>query len=349
MKRTIAAAVLAAALPTLPLAGPASAGEPMCRGQEATHVGVPGELLITSPGPDVIVTNGARAVRSLNGDDVICATGNQAVTITPGGGDDVVDARSIGDDGWATTHLGARGVAGSSGDDVYLGSANSEAVRLASGAPADRKRVSLGGGEDYFTVEDGYPGRARAWLGAGPDQASVYGIRSGIDLDFGPGRHDQLTAWCDDCEDATFNLRRGTIRVDGAPAGQASNIEKLEFDTSTLGAVHSATVIGNDAANWISLHACLSEVRAGAGNDDVYASGHQNVCGRLEAEILGGAGDDFLWGWDGRTTTRGGPGDDAMVGGPGSDTLRGGDGQDLARGGPGEDACRAELRRSCES
>lgn len=347
MMRHTAAVLLLAALPQVPLSAPASAGGPQCRGQDATHVGTPGELLITTPDADVVVTNGARAVRTLNGDDVICATGDEELTITPGGGDDVVDARAMGD-GFVTTHLGARGVTGSSGDDVYFGSANSEAVRLASGVTTDRKRVSLGGGEDYFTVEDGYPGSARAWLGAGPDEASVYGVRAGIDLDFGVGRHDRLTAWCDDCDDATINLRRGTLRVDGAPAGRADDVEKLEFDRSGQGAARSATVIGSDRANWISLRACRNEVRAGAGNDVVFASGHPSVCGRLETEILGGAGNDFLWGWDGRTSIRGGSGDDEMVGGPGSDTLRGGDGQDLARGGGGADLCVAETTRRCE-
>lgn len=353
MKRTIPAALLSAALVPLALslislaASPATAGTPTCRGLEATHVGTPGELLITTPGPDVVVTNEARAVRTLNGDDVICATGNDTVAITAGGDNDLVDTTRLGRNAFATTYLGVRGVPGSSGDDTYVGNGNSELVRIESGADGDLKRIRTDGGEDFLHVGADYAGDVEASLGAGPDDAGIYSPGAGVDVDFGPGV-DEVAAYCESCDTARFDLRRSTVLIDGAPGGELAGYENLHLQGGARGTLRRVTVIGNDAANRIAFYACRSEVRGGPGDDIVYVSAQLNLCNGVGAAITGGPGSDYLYGTDGPDTLSGRDGRDEMVGNGGADVLRGGVGQDTARGRRGLDLCRAEVQVGCE-
>src|SRR5207302_1136674 len=68
-------------------------------------------------------------------------------------------------------------------------------------------------------------------------------------------------------------------------------------------------------------------VDAGAGNDRVMlmrASGANAV--KVNATILGGAGDDYLQGGSGNDSINGGAGNDTLLGGLGNDTLNGGTG-----------------------
>ena len=56
--------------------------------------------------------------------------------------------------------------------------------------------------------------------------------------------------------------------------------------------------------------------------------------------ILGGPGDDRLYGGGDADTVGGGPGRDLLTGDVGADTLAGGDGGDVLRGGAGDDEIR---------
>ena len=53
--------------------------------------------------------------------------------------------------------------------------------------------------------------------------------------------------------------------------------------------------------------------------------------------LIGGAGDDVIYGFGGNDTLRGGAGDDVLAGHEGNDNLQGGDGDDYLLGGPGHD------------
>jgi putative intracellular protease/amidase len=103
-------------------------------------------------------------------------------------------------------------------------------------------------------------------------------------------------------------------------------------------------------------------VRAGAGNDQVFASdlrvgaaifgeaGHDLLVGGHAGDVLdGGNGVDRIWGGFGNDLIRGGDGDDylygregddILLGGAGNDTLEGFDGRDLLIGGLGADFVR---------
>lgn len=74
-------------------------------------------------------------------------------------------------------------------------------------------------------------------------------------------------------------------------------------------------------------------VDAGAGNDTVVITG--NI--RVDAEILGGDGNDTLIGGKGSDFLSGDAGNDTLIGGNGNDSLSGGDGRDVLIGGNGHD------------
>lgn len=332
MKAMFLAALMPAAFAVLPLSTPASAiGEaPTCRGQEATHVGTPGGNLTTTPGPDVVVTNGARLVHTLNGDDVICATRSRFVHIIPGRGDDLVDATEFPGNTLETS-LGEVGDDGSSGDDTYLGGDQVDQVAVWSGVNADRKKVELGGGDDQLMIERAYKGRVTAQLGAGSDNYWNDRPRPAVRVDGENGRDDLITE-CLGCDTAEIRLGTGVIVINDALAGRAFGFEDAQVINFKSRTVRRALVVGTGDDNRISVTACRAQARGLAG-DDILSAGSidEDACGLH------------------RGVTLGGPGDDWMNGTLGDDVLRGGIGHDNADGRRGSDLCRAEVRTRCET
>jgi hypothetical protein len=229
MRRILAAAALL--LPALTTVTttlePASAGGPTCRGIEATHVGTPNQPLTTTPGPDVVVTNGASLVRTLNGNDVICATRSRFVYIVPGGGDDLVDAARFRGDTLQTS-LGEIGVEGPSGDDTYLGGRQNDQVVVSSGRAVDRKKIFTDGGGDELRIERSYPGRVTARLGVGGDEYWNNRPRAGVKV-IGEEGVDQLLSECLGCRLLDLRLATGAIEVNRAPAGSAKYFEDVNL------------------------------------------------------------------------------------------------------------------------
>ncbi len=74
-------------------------------------------------------------------------------------------------------------------------------------------------------------------------------------------------------------------------------------------------------------------VDAGAGNDTVVIAG--NI--RLDAELIGGEGNDTLIGAKGNDFLSGDAGNDTLIGNNGDDSLSGGEGNDVLIGGSGDD------------
>ncbi|KAA1425917.1 hypothetical protein [Nocardioides antri] len=328
MKATLSAALVLAALTVLPQPVEAHApGQPTCRGEVATHVGISGEELTTTPGPDVVVTNGASVVRTLNGADVICVTRLRPAYVVPGGGDDLVDATRFRGDRLATV-LGETGVEGSSGDDRFLGGPQVDRVYVRSGVAADRKLVRTDGGKDYVKVDRQYPGDVVAELGKEGDTLSADRPRAGlvVDGDEGP---DELTTTCRGCSTASFDLETGTIAIDGKASGEATGFQVLDVVRAGTHVVPAVTVRGGNDANHVSVAACRSSLLGRGGNDRLQAAG-SGGCERV------------------RTVAQGGGGDDLMVGTTGNDELYGGLGRDTATGDRGRDLCRAEVEESCE-
>ena len=74
------------------------------------------------------------------------------------------------------------------------------------------------------------------------------------------------------------------------------------------------------------------EFQGGAGNDRFI-----NYVANLPVRAFGGAGNDYLEGYNGNDVLVGGPGNDTLVGYGGDDQLWGDDGDDILRGGAGND------------
>ncbi len=74
---------------------------------------------------------------------------------------------------------------------------------------------------------------------------------------------------------------------------------------------------------------------AGSGGDVIDLSSSTSILG--DVIILGGAGDDILWGNVGNDTILAASGDDIVDGGPGNDTIDGGGDNDKVGGGLGDD------------
>jgi Ca2+-binding RTX toxin-like protein len=154
---------------------------------------------------------------------------------------------------------------------------------------------------------------------------------------------------------------------DGLTAGTAigSYVASKLFQTQTLGAKASLVgsvlvVTGSENADNISIVKQGNEyvvlgtgvpqkfsaaavtsfsIDARGGNDRVFI----NPTLAISAAILGGAGNDLLFGGAGNDTIDGGSGHDLIYGMAGNDSLLGGDGNDFLWGGNGNDVIKGGL------
>ena len=129
----------------LPVGANGAAADPVCRGEAATLVGVPGSSVQGTEEDDVIVSNGALEVTAVGGDDLICVTGRASRTATTtvyaGRGVDTVDtAAATG----PSTYVDLGG-----GRDLFFGGSHADFVQLSGGLDT----VDTGGGND--TVQRG--------------------------------------------------------------------------------------------------------------------------------------------------------------------------------------------------
>lgn len=152
-----------------------------------------------------------------------------------------------------------------------------------------------------------------------------------------------------------------TVQTERTSAMLGPNLEALTYTGVT-----SATLLGNDQANWISGSVGDDYLSGDAGNDTLYGnSGADHILGDAGADFIkggmesdrleGGAGNDMLygddhddllygqadndllWGGAGRDSLYGGDQDDRLYGEDGIDWLFGGQGSDQLFGGQGMD------------
>ncbi len=151
-----------------------------CRGEVATHVGSVGAQVEGTEGHDVVVTKGARHVRTLGGDDVVCVTldddgraaGNPM--IETGAGDDVVQTFDLTPNNFPQSYLG-------DGADTYVGGPHGESVQT-----ADRLDDL---DWDRFTVADDDPDVVRTFGGNDRvDAGAIDAVEDQIDLGADGGR-----------------------------------------------------------------------------------------------------------------------------------------------------------------
>lgn len=188
----------------------------------------------------------------------------------------------------------------SGGDDVFRGGPEDEEVHIDFGG---QDRVSMGAGAD-LVYADGREGLQRVWLGPGNDRAFLQGR---IRLLAGSG-NDHLFPDGFGRGENPFSVRGGQGR------------DFLDFHYFRL---HKQRRYA------IGLDAGAGRARLPNGTVNRFA-GFERYRGSEDADtLLGGAGRDWIDGWDGRDKIRGRAGNDVLIGGKDPDVIRGGAGRDL--------------------
>ena len=273
------------------------------------------------------------------------------LTLNAVGGDDVVDATSLGADGIQLTQnggLGTDNLLGSEGDDLVVGGDGDDVALMGAGDDT----FVWNPGDDNDTLE-GQAGRdTMLFNGAN--------VAENIDIAANGGRVRffrniaNVTMDLNDVEAIDFNALGGAdtivvndlsgtdmtqVDADLAVAGgggdaqpdnvvvNATNGDDVILvsgdasGTSVLGLSSQVNMTGAEAAN------DRLTVNALSGDDVVEASGLQ--AGAIQLTADGGQGDDVLVGGEGDDVLSGGPDDDVLVGGGGTDVIDGGDGDDI--------------------
>ena len=373
MRRTTpltAAALLGLAAPILAITSTAAeAAAPTCRGQAATIVGSGGSLTGTE-GPDVVVTNGASAVSTLGGDDLVCVTGSVriGVRIVAGAGDDVVDGTTATDQ---TVHVTL-----GPGTDAFYGDGGDDDVTLTYPDPGTGPDVVQGGGgSDRSTcrpdparpILDNATGRFTSagelrttwsgleefWLLPEPADRNLTVVGSDADEQFfdesaGPTKVDVDLGGGDDTW-ASRQAPQDTSRLDGG-AGRdlvylASGLSDLDLDLRDgLLTVGTANAYEVAADNFEDADLFARRVRLN-GTDGPNDLGVRACNGKVRAR----SGDDRVkrqyegifdvFNLDCREhlMINGGSGDDELSGSRGADKILGGKGRDSLKGMRGSD------------
>ncbi|WP_193187737.1 DUF4347 domain-containing protein [Nisaea sediminum] len=134
------------------------------------------------------------------------------------------------------------------------------------------------------------------------------------------------------------------IDTTNLPAGSALSLNNVEFaaivgNATVNGGAGRNYVVGDDAAQFISLGAEDDTLAGGGGNDTVGSAwGEDILYGNQGMDLVfGGGGMDTLYGGQDADTVRGDNDNDVLYGNKGSDTLSGGQNEDLLYGGQNED------------
>ncbi|MEK7510184.1 MAG: calcium-binding protein [Patescibacteria group bacterium] len=240
------------------------------------------------------------------------------------------------------TITGSGMIVGTGGNDIILGSDGPDEIYGKGGDDI----ICARGGSDTVWAGDGND----TVFCEGGDDADCQG-EGGKDHIFGGPGHDFLYGGpdCDRVEGGD-----GNDNIDGGGGDDRPTDGVLGGckDGGLFGQGGEDTINGGLGGN--------DYIDGGPGNDpdlsgntgrDVVLGGDGNdqLFGDHEADTLnGGSGNDIIWGSSGNDTINGGPGDDTMVGHDGNDSLTGDAGFDSADGTGGIDTCDAEIEVDCE-
>ncbi|WP_162799441.1 hypothetical protein [Nocardioides sp. 616] len=243
----------------------ASAAASTCRGVAATVEGTPGVPLTGTPTADVVVTNGATAVSTLGGDDLVCVTGGTAYVDTATG-NDTVDTISAGgaavqvylgpgadrfEGGEGADTVGTHGadLVPDEHADVILTGGGNDVVSSGAAGELNPDTVDLGDGNDRLEVR-GATGSQAGTLsgGSGSDELVldlsgtatwVINNNLGVARRLGQRRH-RWTAF----EQFDLTPTQGAFRFVGSPSN-----ERLDYSEPGGSPVGPVTVLmgeGND-------------------------------------------------------------------------------------------------------
>ena len=336
-------------------------------GGSAPDTGNDSTIVNATNAKDTITAAGAANAASVGG---LAATVNtrhadvtsDALTINALGGDDRVDASTLGADTMKLTEDGGAGddtLLGGRGNDVQLGGDNNDALDGNQG----NDTALMGAGDDRFTWDPG-DGSDTIEGQAGSDVLAFNGanVAEAFDVSANGGRVRffrnvaNITMDLDDVERIDLNALGGAdqltvndvsgtdltaVNTDlagtiGGTTGDGAQDQVIVNATNGAdviaagGAAGSASVTGLSATIGIAhAEAALDTLTVNAlgGDDVVEASGLAADAIRLEAN--GGDGADVLIGGAGPDTLRGDANDDVLLGGPGVDVLDGGAGSNV--------------------
>ena len=262
-------------------------------------------------------------------DSVVEGAGND--TIYSGLGDDTVDA-GTGDDS-IFGGAGNDSLLGKEGDDVIDGGIGNDTIYGGEGSDT----VSGGDGDDYINTRTS-PGLGAPDLGLVHPLDPAYSYTADTDpnndrdsVDGGAGNDTILTG--DDAD-----------TIDG---GSGNDVIDAGFDADTVfGGAGADSIQGSEGADTID----------GGDDDDVIYGGVSpldpnyaiaqvyDLTDDIDPDptnnadlLMGGAGNDRIYGQDDADTLQGGTGDDTLDGGIDDDVLEGGAGADVLTGGQGDD------------
>lgn len=185
-----------------------------CLGLAPTIVGSPGDDLVGTEGPDVVIANGAGSVDTFGGDDRVCVTKRGTFSVETGPGDDQVE--------WVTKRYGGSVDLGA-GSDTYTGGDQGSYVDAGdradfrAGQPLGTDTIVTGAGEDRVitgSTKVFLPNTDDVRLGGGRDDAVVRGAVPAT-LDGAEGR-DVIYVISAQRGDWTVDGASGVLTVDGA-------------------------------------------------------------------------------------------------------------------------------------
>ncbi len=273
MLRRIAVCGLVVPFVLLPVEG-ASSSAPSCQGQPATIVGEPGEQVVGTDGPDVIVSNGAKYVFGEDGDDLLCMTkqlGRERFHAIGGSGDD-----SILVTGDRYTH-----VSPGSGDDTVTGGPGREKVYLgaedASSTEPGVDTIHTGGGPDLVVAYHHEVIRDLVELGSGDDAVRLEnGNQLAPNAELDGGRGSNYLAINHDGEipgDSIVidnDLQRAS--VDGTVTQHWARFDRFAVANTGFGSVR---FVGSGADEEFNVEPLAASVEAvmGLGDDQVFVDG----------------------------------------------------------------------------
>ena len=240
-------------------------------------------------------------------------------TMTGGGGDDVL----VGGRGGINVLNGGDGV-----DSLGLAwQTNALFVDLAAGAYA-----YAGGGWDALTSIEGAIGGAANDTIFGDANSNLLRGGQGSDTLVGRGGSDTLVGEAGDDwivgEDGD-DLLEGGAGINVLIGGAGTDLASYASQTASLWIDMPAGVY-SAAGVWDVFFQSIEGVLGGSGNDSIFGNALDNT-------LRGGGGDDALIGGAGNDRLEGGTGFDWIVGGEGNDRLIGGEGVDVLTGGAGAD------------
>lgn len=289
---------------------------------------------------------GLEIYRGGGGNDILLG-GDEADFLRGGDGADLILGNDGDDD-----------LAGDEGDDSLQGGGGDDRFEARSDAGND----VIDGGEGIDTLDySGVIASATVNLATGTATALGFGTDTILNIErvVGSETGDTITgsAGNDTIEggrgDDVINSGAGNDRIQG-DSGNDTIFGSLGDDTIDGGtgedvldfsgavsalniALDLGTASGADIGN--DLVANFETLIGGGGNDIIFGSalGEHIAAGAGNDTVLGGAGNDTLLGGGGADSLSGGSGDDDLFGGNQNDTLNGGTGDDKIDGGDGND------------